>query len=294
MSWPAFVDVFSKTIDRHSDDSRALLKKTYADTLFPRGPGTESLLYQPADNAFLPRLITQQADGTWVAASHQEEKIDLPGDGAVRVADVAGAKIISIVRSDGASDDAFYGDSKAFMDLALKGLNLRRAVGPDQVRVVSLGAAKSDTIFVDTYGRKWQERVWAIPFLDAYAVGELLPTPDGYAAILFMSPSSTVHDATAIAQLFTGQFDVSYRGTLAQWSAALHRTSLLPMALSAVKLDKSPVWRLQTPRFVSSIPANLLELNDKSPLVLPMVFMNDGPKTVSEIQGAWWDSDQRG
>ena len=293
LAWPAFVDMLRKTADRHSDDSRALLKKTYADTLFPRGPGTESLLYRSADNASMPRLITQQVDGTWVASSHQEEKIDLPGDGAVRVADVAAAKIISLVRSDGASDDAFYGDSKAFMDLALKGLNLRRAVGPDQVRVVSLGAAKSDSIFVDPYGRKWQERVWAIPFLDAYAVGELLPTPDGYAAILFMSPSPTINDAKAIAQLFAGQFDVSYRGTLAQWSAALHRTSLLPTALSAVKLDKSPVWRLQTPRFVSSIPPNLLELNDKSPLILTMGFMNDGPKTVWDIQGVWWEKDQR-
>ncbi len=44
LAWPAFVDAFRKIIDRHSDDSRALLKKTYADTLFPKGPGTESLL----------------------------------------------------------------------------------------------------------------------------------------------------------------------------------------------------------------------------------------------------------
>lgn len=293
LSWPAFVEAYRKTVERHSDESRVLLKKNYADTLFPKGPGTESLLYQPAESALLPRLITQQADGTWVASSHEEEKIDLPGDGAVRVADAAGAKILSIVRSDGASDDAFYGDSKAFMDLALKALNLRRTVGPDQVRVVSLGAAKSDGVFVDPYGRKWQERVWAIPFLDAYVAGELLPTPDGYAAILFMAPSSIIYDAKALAQLFTGQFDVSYRGTLAQWSAALRRTSLLPVALAQVKLDKSPAWRLQTPRFVSTIPSGLLELNDKSPLILTMGFMNDGPKTLWDIQGAWWEKDQR-
>lgn len=293
LSWPAFAESFRKIMDRHSDEARAQLKKNYADTLFPKGPGTESLLYQAADGGGLPRLITQQADGTWVASSHPEEKVDLPGDGAVRVADVAGAKIVSIVRSDGASDDAFYSDSKAFMDLALKALNLRRTVGPDQVRVISLGAAKSDSIFVDPYGRKWQERVWAIPFLDAYVVGELLPTPDGYVAILFMSLSSTVHEAKELAQLFSGQFDVSYRGTLAQWSASLRRKSLLPAALADVKLDKSPAWHLQTPRFAMGIPSSLLELSDKSPLILTMGFMNDGPKTVWDIQGVWWEKDQR-
>ena len=293
LSWPAFVEAFRKTMDRHSDEARALLKKNYADTLFPKGPGTESLLYQPADNAVLAHLITQQADGTWVASSHQAEKVDLPGDGAVRVGDVAGAKIVSIVRSDGASDDAFYSDSKAFMDLSLKALNLRRTVGPDPVRVVSLGAAKSDGVFVDPYGRKWQERVWAIPFLDADVVGELLPTPDGYAAILFMAQSATVYEAKMLAQSFTGQFDVSYRGTLAQWSAALRRKSMLPMALAEVKLDRAPAWQLHTPRFVSSIPASLLELDDKSPLILTMGFTNDGPKTVWDIQGLWWEKDQR-
>lgn len=293
LSWPAFDESFRKTMDRHSDEARAQLKKNYADTLFPKGPGTESLLYQAADNGWSPHIITQQADGAWVASSHAEEKVDLPGDGAVRVADVAGAKIVSIVRSDGASDDAFYSDSKAFMDLALKGLNLRRTVGPDQVRVVSVGAAKSDGIFVDTYGRKWQERVWAIPFLDAYVVGELLPTPDGCVAILFMSLSSTVHDARELAQLFTGQFDVSYRGTLAQWNSALRRKSLLPAALADVKLEKAPpAWRLQTSRFSIGIPSGLLELDDKSPLILTMGFMNEGPKTVWGIQGVWWEKDQ--
>ena len=90
--------------------------------------------------------------------------------------------MLRLIRPNTATDDAFYGDSKEFMDLVLKALNLQPPWGRTRSRVTSLGAAQSDTIFADPYGRKWQERVWAgAPFMDFYLVGLLLPTPDGYA-----------------------------------------------------------------------------------------------------------------
>lgn len=293
LAWPAFVEAFQRVTDRHYGDSRELLLKTYADTLFPKGPGSEALLFEPDANGAKPRLITQQADGTWIANNPAFHHIDLPADGSVAYADDAGVRLVSLVRSGAAADDAFYSDSKAFMDLALKALDLRRAVGADQVRVTSLGPAKSDILYTDTYGRKWQERVWAVPFLDVYLVGELLPTPEGYAAIIQLSPSSTLSEVKGMAHLLTAQFDVSYRGNLAQWLAALGRRSLLPLALSQVKLEKTAFWTLQTPRLVSSVPANVLPLTDQSPLTLTMGFMRDGAQTVWDIQGVSWHRDER-
>ncbi|HEY2675985.1 MAG TPA: serine protease, partial [Steroidobacteraceae bacterium] len=184
LAWPAFVDAFQKVSQRQSDEARALLLKTYADTLFPKGPGAQNILYEPNPNDGKPRLITQQADGTWTVATSVFHEVDLSDDGSVGYADEAGVRLFRVVRPGGASDDAFYGDSKSLMDLLLKGLDLRRQVGADQVRVTSLGPAKSDVSYTDAYGRKWQERVWAIPFMDAYLVGELLPTPDGYVGIV--------------------------------------------------------------------------------------------------------------
>jgi TonB family protein len=166
-------------------------------------------------------------------------------------------------------------------------------VGTDQVRVTSLGSAKSDTVYTDPYGRKWQERVWAVPFLDAYLVGVLLPTPEGYAGIILFALSASLQESKEVGHLLAAQLDVSYRGDLAQWQAALRRRALLPSALSQVKLEKTSAWTLQTPRFVSSITSDMLSLTNKSPLALTMGFMSDGPQTVWDIQGVRWDQDNR-
>ena len=90
-----------------------------------------------------------------------------------------------------------------------------------------------------------------------------------------------------------GQLDVSYEGTLAQWEAALHRRSLLPDALAAVRLNKSPLWTLQTGRFTSSVPGDILLLNEKSLLTLVMGFGVDGSRTVWDARGVWWNQDDR-
>jgi serine protease Do len=291
MAWPAFVDAYQRVVERHFEDSRVQLLKTYADTMFPKGAGSDNVLFELTKNDTRPRLITQQADGTWIADAPAFHQIDLSADGSVAYADIAGARLMSLVRPGAASDDGFYGDSKAFMDFALKALDLRRPVGADQVRITSLGPAKSDILVTDTYGRKWQERVWAIPFMDAYLVGELLPTPDGYAAIISLAPSSVLAESKATLRLLAAQFDGSYRGTLAQWRAALGRRSLLPAALAQVKLDKSSDWTLQTPRFSSSVPADILALTDQSPLTLAMGFVSDGPQTVWDIRGIVWHRD---
>lgn len=293
MTWPAFVEHIKKVDARHLDASSAQLFQKYADTMFPKGPGAQTVMFDLDENNVRPRLIAQHADGAWAVDRPQFHEVSLPGDGSVGYTDNAGVRLISLVRSDAASDDAFYADSTAFMDVALKALDLRRAVGTDNVRVTSLGPAVSDSVYTDTYGRKWQERVWAIPFLDAYLVGELLPTPEGYAGIIAFSPSPILDAIKQVGRLFTAQVDVSYRGNLVQWQAALRRRALLPAALAQVKLDKSPVWTLQTPRFTSAIGPQTLALTEQSPLTLTMGFVQDGPQTVWNVLGVRWDQDRR-
>jgi TonB family protein len=121
----------------------------------------------------------------------------------------------------------------------------------------------------------------------------LLPTPEGYAGVVLFTPSISLQETKEAGHLLAAQLDVSYRGDLAQWRAALRRRALLPTALSQVKLDKTSAWTLQTPRFVSSITPEMLVLTDKSPLALTMGFMSDGPQIVWDIQGVRWDQDHR-
>jgi serine protease Do len=293
LTWPAFVAAYQSLLARHTDEARATLLKTYHDSMFPRGPGSESLLFDPNANGFRPFVIAQQADGTWAANAPDFASTDLPGDGSVSVATAAGATLLRLVRSDEACDDAFYSDSKSFMDLALRALNVRRPVGPDQVRMTSLGTAQTDVLFSDSYGRKWQERVWPVPFLNMYVVGLLLPTPDGYAAIIVYTPSSLLRTNKTLARLLTEQTGVSMSGSIQQWQAYLRRRSLLPDIFGDMKLDQSPEWTLRTGRFSTAVPASVLPLTLKSPLTVTMGFTTDGTHLVWDIADVWWSKDDR-
>lgn len=293
LTWPAFVAAYQSLIGRHGDEARAALLKTYSDSLFPKGTGSESLLYDSSANGFNPFVIMQQTDGSWGVNDPEYASTKLPGDGSVNAATAAGATLLRIVRSNGAADDAFYSDSKVFMDLALKGLNLRRPVGPDQVRVTSLGAAQSDSSFSDPYGRRWQERVWDVPLLDIYIVGLLLPTPDGYDAIIQYAPSPALRATQSQARLLAGQIAVSMSGSLKQWQAYLRRRSLLPDTFREVTLEQSPEWTLRTRRFTVAVPNSVMPLTDTSPLTFTMGFMKSGGHLVWDITDTWWSKDER-
>jgi hypothetical protein len=92
------VEAFQRLVERHVDESRAQLLKKYADTNFPKGPGSEALLFEPDANDFQPRLITQRADGTWTADRLPFHDTDLHGDRSVGYADAPGARLVSLVR----------------------------------------------------------------------------------------------------------------------------------------------------------------------------------------------------
>jgi serine protease Do len=292
LAWTGFADAYRKVTERHADESRSQLLKKYTDTLFPVGPGSDDLLFDAAVD-IRPRLILQGDDGRWFASDSDYDEVQLSGDGTVSVANVAGVKLLHLVRPNRAADDAFYGDSKAFMELALKALNVQRQVGEDDIRVTSLGRAIEDGMFVDRYGRRWQQRVWAIPYRDSYLVGMLLPTPEGYSAIIKLTPSASLHSTVETTRLLAEFLDVSYEGTLAQWRATLQRRSLLAASLDEVKLEQSPNWTLRTSKFVSSVPPMVLSLSETSRIRLTMGFMKLGARTVWDIQKVWWEKDER-
>lgn len=295
LSWTAFERQYQRVIQRHGDEARAQLLAEYGDSMFPHGSGSNSILYSTVMPTPDPGIILQQENGEWMLDEPSFDSTDLPGNGKVSVAAIAGATLLRVERGLDASDDTFYSDSKQFMDVALKGLLISRYVGTDAVRVTSLGPALSDQPWTDLYGRKWQQRVWALPYLDSYIVALLLPTPDGYAGVLQYSGSSMLHEIQENLELLANQVNLDYRGTLTQWTAFLRRRTLLPDALTHVSLAESPVWTLHTPRFEMTVPPALLTLGPHSRLCLAMAYDASKPKASWNVAGAWWyqDSEER-
>lgn len=291
LAWPAFVKSFQAVQARRADQAREQLLAAYAATLFPNGSGTESVLYDVPLGANELGMVVQQADNSWQIERPSFDDTDLPGDGVLSLGAVAGVKLLRLRRSNEAADAAFFKDSKAFMDIALKGLGVRRQVGTDSVRVTSLGPALSDSLQPDRYGRKWQLRVWPLPYLDFYVVAMQLPTPDGYVALIQYAPSSALREVKNWMSLLAAQVTTSYRGTLPQWQAFLGRRELLPASLADVTLSPGPEWRLHTHRFDMSVPAPIMKLDAHSRLLLNMAYMYNGSAVTWDLGGAWWYRD---
>jgi serine protease Do len=291
LGWPEFSKSFQELTARHHDAARAQFLEAHAATMFPRGLGTESLLFDTNGNLGYPWLVTQQPDDSWTASVPRYANVDLPGDGSVSVANGGEVGLLRLVRPDHATDDAFFQDSKAFMDFALRALDVRRKVGADQVKVTSLGPAISESGHVDRYGRHWQLRVWPVAYADEYVLALLLPTPDGYGGIVDRVSSSDLRDAQRQALLMTDQFELSYEGTLAQWQAFLARKALLPAALKAVLLSGAPTWTLRSPHFQIAVPPRLFAIDKDSLLMLVMGFMNSPTGVVCDIGDVWWYRD---
>lgn len=293
LAWPQFVRTFQALVERHSEKARQQLLSAYAGSLFPKGNGTESILYDVDTGAREMGVVIQQSNDNWTIERPQFQFTDLPGDGQVGIAGATGTVLLRLNRPGEAADDAFFGDSRAFMDIALKALNLQRPVGSDHVKVTSLGSAASDVQIKDHFGRTWQERVWAIPFLDSYVAALLLPVPDGYGALVSYCPSMDLRDCKVRLELVADQVTVPYEGTLAQWRTFLGRKPLLPDALKDMTLDSAAGWKLHTRRFETTVVPSLLKLDNHSKLVLDMAYMYEGTKVVWDVGAAWWFRDSQ-
>lgn len=285
--WSEFSSSYLQTINVHNAKSREQLLATNQDSLFPNGRGAESILYD-AISAYEMRLIGQNSDKSWEMFDPNYFKTDLAEDGFVSMASVADAVLLRLRRPANASDAGFYDNSHAFMDMALHGLNLTRQVGTDAVKITSLGAAQSDAMYLDSYGRSWQRRVWAVPFLDLYVVALLLPTPDGYAALLTYTPSLLLKEANDRLDWTAQSAFLSYRGTLLQWRTFLSRRDMLPESLKSFVLSTDPKkqsWRIAAPNAALNITPEVVELNDNSILGMEMGYVVQGSKTEWIPQG---------
>jgi TonB family protein len=295
LTWPEFVKAHDAMLARHFDEGISELDKAYADTQFMRGVGVDAVLYSADANFYDSRLIMQQSDNTWSALVSDGRTINLPGDGFVNVGWIDDIALLRLHRSNYSSDDGFYADSKGLMDIALKGLELSRYVGSDEIRITSLGSAQSETAYADHFGRTWQQHVWAMPYRDAYVVGFLLPTPEGYSGMFQIASSAKLRESESVLRLMTDQFSVSYAGTLGQWQSFLRRSALLPKALSGVTLQEKPdFWELRTPRFETHVLKKLFPIGEQGQMGLIMGYLQEHERLVWDTTGVIWTQDAEG
>lgn len=271
-NWESFATTFMHINDQDVKQAQQELLSKYADKYFP--VGGDEVLYD-LDQKYDPQLIMQYADEHWGSVVVRFNSTDLPVDGFFKIGAANNVSLFRLHRPSNLADATFYHDSKAFMDMALKGMNIERQVGTDQVHVTSLGIAKRDEKITDNFGRVWQQRVWAVPYLDVYVVAMMLPTPDGYVGIMTYAPSSTLNSSVFNMVKVAEVINVGYWGTVEQWQVFLKQRELLPRSLARFQLDfqeTNQLLKLSTDRIAADIDSKLVKTTSKSLLGINMNY----------------------
>ena len=270
---------------KYYTQQRDKLAASVAAQLFPRGQSATLLakLYSSPE----PSLVAQEEDGTWDAHSCDGSETNLPGDG--RVWHCMRGPVGTLFRLQypgGGIDEHRYKDSKEFLDLLLRGINIPRQVGTQAVRITSLGPALKESEYRDHFGRVWQVRTWSLGFGDAYILALALPTPDGYVGYLTFTPSGVLEIQTLQQQFLADFLYASYTGSLAQWQAYLARRELRAAALEHVKLQYEPQksLRFESPRLRLDT-GGLMTVDARSTLDLEMAYMLDAGRLDWDVAG---------
>jgi len=258
------------------EQRRALLAAQH-EHLFPRGDSAK--LLASAQEAFLPVLIVQNDDRSWgLGPVSREPDIKLPGDGFVTLGFTAGVGLFRVKRPNAASDAGFYTDSRVSMDLLLKSLKLMRPVGPQSIRITSMGIAQSDVPYTDTYQRQWRLRSWPMGIYDAQLFAMMLPVPDGAVGMVLIVPRGLQNVMTEQLKWLADYVQVSYAGSLPQWRAFLGNRDGLPALFERVKLDYSDAsgLRYDSSQLRFNVPPDLLRISDRSVLSIHTTYVPEG------------------
>jgi hypothetical protein len=289
-SLPKAVDEFCAAAQKATKDGLDKVHTQYqaahGTRMFPHGTDAQPLLYSLYVAAF-PRAIEERTDGIWGVSDPKPQKSQLDQNGYVETAPFPGGTLVRLRMPDDVKWADLYANSKLFMDLVLKGMPLRRAVGTDSVRITSLSTATLESSYLDAYGRTWQVRSWLVPNNDSVVLSMALPTPQGYVAIVTQRP--TVIQAVSLDDLraLTGFVYVSFAGTLKQWHDYLTTPIERPAILSSldIQADYGKTFRYRSKRFSLVLPNTVQKIAPDTVLLLKFGYFDDADATVWDVGG---------
>ena len=274
-------------MDTRYDEMQSSLLTKNSSSIFPNGEGSDEML-QSAYSASFPAIVSRNADGSWEAlVPERTEDATLPRNGFASVGPISGVVLARIKRPDDVRYADFYHDSRLLMDYVLKASSVSRYVGSDAVRVTSLGAAKTEAMHTDAFGRIWQFRTWNIEYANMVVVAFTLPVPDGYVMLMRTVKTGSTHDALLDLRALTNFLNVSFRGSLEQWREFMKETAWLPRALEDVHIDyeygKRFVYRSK--RLRASFDSLPTRIEKDTVFTLRMSYLKQGDSVLWDASG---------
>jgi serine protease Do len=258
------------------------------DAIFPNGPGSTRLFYK-SYNAVFPRLIMKGKDGNWDAYyAGGTRDSDLGNNGHLTYGTLGSTVFLYLHKPDDVPLETFYGDSKLFMDMILRGCGRYREIGPENVKVTSMGRAFEDYRFADSYGRIWMVRTWLIEYNDTKVVTFSLPVPGGCIVMMRTDETGNVDQGDLPDLKVLSDFIyVSYYGSFKEWREFLSMRNLLPSIFStlSIHIENNKIFRYKSARLCFSYGEDIMKISDKSSLQLDFGYFKEKGKTVWDIHG---------
>jgi len=258
------------------------------DKIFPRGPGSTRMFYK-SYNAVFPHLIVKGRDGNWDAYYPKETRdADLGNDGRLTYGTLGGTTFLHLRKPDDVSLEGFYGDSKLFMDLILKGLGRYRQIGPENIKITSMGRALESYRFTDSYGRIWMVNTWLSEYDDRKVATFSLPVPGGCIVMMRTDQTGNIDQGDVPDLKVLSDFIyVSYSGTFKEWQEFLAMKDLLPSLFSTleVQMEKDKVFRFKSERLSLSYGPDVMKISDKSSLQVDFSYHPEEGRTVWDVNG---------
>ena len=271
--------------------SDKLLKDLLAenrDSIFPRGPGSIRLFYK-SYNAVFPHLIMKGRDSNWDAYHPKETReADVGDNGRLSYGTLGTTVFLYIRKPDDVSLRTFYGDSKVFMDLILKGLGRYRQIGPESIKITSMGRGLESYRFTDSYGRIWVVNTWLTEYDDRKVVTFSLPVPSGCIVMMRTDQTGNVDQGDIPDLKVLSDFIyVSYFGTFKEWQEFLAMKDLLPSVFSTIhiQIKNGEVFRYQSKRLTLSYSPDVIRISDKSSLQVDFSYFQEEGRAVWDVNG---------
>jgi hypothetical protein len=258
----------------------------HRDKIFPHGPGSTRLLYKTYHPVF-PHLIVKGKDGNWDAYYPKETRDAILENNGRLVYGTLGSTVFMYIRKpDDVPLGTFYGDSKLFMDLILRGGGRYREIGPESIKITSMGGAIEDYRFTDSYGRIWMVRTWLIEYNDRKVVTFSLPVPGGCIVMMRTDQTGSVDQGDIPDLKVLSDFIyVSYFGTFKEWREFVGVKDLMPSTLSAVNIQmkNQELFRYESRRLSFSYGPDIMKISDNGNLRLDFGYFEEQGRTVWDI-----------
>ena len=287
VSYADFSATFLKLQNDYNEQQLKALLQQQSGELFPHGAGSDHILRDTPELSFFPELIVHNRSGQWEYAGRELNRVPLTSNGYVASGYVGHNFLMHLRRPDDMKAATFYDDPKQMMDLVLKTGYWYRQVGPEKIKITSLGKPTTDSTYTDSWQRHWKVYVWPQPYINTEVVMFALPVPDGYAIIMRMNPSIITHDSMIDLKALTDFFNVDYGGTLTQWKEFLAQSALLPDALKATRIDVDYGKRFSydSNKIAFNYPSALQTIAPDNMLAVGVGYYGEHDKFALEISG---------